>query len=131
MQDIATKLARVRPARPEGWTDDDLRRLIHGVGGSPRRAACLLRSDVERAAHFRDAYSADIKEGMSHSAAVVKANDRYAEAFDSSNELSDDELLQKLGVNPAPAPAAEPAPAPIPAKRQRRSLTELAAQMAG
>jgi len=117
MQDIASKFAKVRPHAPESWSDADVRHLIHGVGGSPRRAKRLLKLDLDTAIELRDAYAKDFESGVHHTKAVIAAAHRYAAAFvndTESEEPADEE------------PEAEPTPA-----RTRRPIGELIAAVAG
>lgn len=77
MQTITAKLARVISAAPAGWTKDDCRHLIHGTGGSPRRARRLLKTNPMLAATLRDAYIAAIDNGKAHTQAVLACSEMY------------------------------------------------------
>lgn len=112
---IASKLAKVRRAAPAGWTDDQLRHLIHGTGGSPRRAIRLLKADTEIAAAFRDQYAAEIDANVHHVTAVRNAAARYLAMFPPA--ANDDGETEPEEEQPEPAP------------RSRRTLKELAAQL--
>jgi hypothetical protein len=129
MQLIATKLSAVRPAA-EGWTDNELRSLIHGCGGSPRRAKRALRSELEveglsLAGFLQSQFDADIAAGTHFIHATRNANQRWAALFPSTEapeggEGEDDADPEGAEVV-AELPAAEPAP-----KRRRVKAKPLA-----
>lgn len=91
MQAISHKLSRVMSAAPADWSRDDVRHLIHGVGGSPRRARRLLKADdgLAQALELRDAYIADIGNGVPHTNAVANANGRWQERFVTESDAAD------------------------------------------
>jgi len=73
MQDIATKIARVRPvAVAAGLSVDQMRHLIHGTGGSPRRAKRAIKAGFAEV--LADAYEAALQDEGSHAKAVAKCN---------------------------------------------------------
>lgn len=76
MKTIATKIAALRPFAA-GIADDALRHIIHGVGGSPRRAKRLLRSDPNSALGLGEDYVADITAGVPHVTAVRNGAMRF------------------------------------------------------
>src|SRR5690242_16068550 len=74
MQDIATKIARVRPvAKAAGLTADQMRHLIHGTGGSPRRAKRAIKAGI--AEQLIETYQAALEDEGSHAGAVIKCNE--------------------------------------------------------
>lgn len=78
MQTIAIKLSAVRSiAAAAGRADNELRSLIHGCGGSPRRAKRMLRSSPEVAKMLAEAYAAALLEGTHHVHAVKACNAMY------------------------------------------------------
>ncbi len=81
MKTIAQKLSQVRAAAPEGWTDHQLRSVIHGVGDSPRRAARLIRTSPDDAVALAAAYDEDIEQGTTHVTAVRNSIARWNELF--------------------------------------------------
>lgn len=111
MQTITTKLSAVRPFAAD-WSDNDIRALIHGTGGSPRRAKRLLKSDPQGALKLAKAFAKDIKAGTAFVTAVKAAAERFAESYapqhveedDAAAEgedeqgAEDDELLAKLAA---------------------------------
>lgn len=121
MQEISTKVAKVIRHAPEGWTRDDVRHLIHGVGGSPRRAKRLLKNPGDDghavAIELRDAFAKDATSGVPYVTALKAANERYAAKFGAAAEEHDEE------------PEAQPEPVK-PVRRSRRSLTQMAASVA-
>lgn len=99
MQTIATKLAAVKSiAAAEGWADNELRALIHGCGGSPRRAKRILRADQAVAKVLSESYANAIAEGMHHVHAVAACNQQFAEMFPRAAEPSDEEAPQGWAV---------------------------------
>jgi hypothetical protein len=92
MQTIATKLTAVRPFAA-GFTDNELRSLIHGTGGSPRRAKRLLKTSLVAAKELATKFADDIREGTPFVTAVQAANARYAEIIGAGTE--DDDAVAK------------------------------------
>lgn len=85
MQTIATKLAAVRK-HAAGWNDHDLRCLIHGVGGSPRRARRVLKADAALAKMLAEQYATAIESGTHHVHAVKACNESFLAMFAPSTE---------------------------------------------
>jgi hypothetical protein len=75
MQTLTQKLSRIT-TKPAGWTQQDLRHLIHGCGGSPRRANKAIRLDF--AETLRDAYKAALGDGSAHATATQQCDDLWA-----------------------------------------------------
>lgn len=91
MQTIAHKLTVVsKSPAAAGWSENELRALIHGTGGSPRRAKRLLKADPEQAKTLADAFAADIAAGTAFVNAVKAAAERFAAiAAEESEEESE------------------------------------------
>lgn len=78
MQEITTKLAKITHlTRPLGLTDDQARHLIHGTGGSPRRAKKAIALGIHE--QLIDAYTAALEETGAHAKAVIACNAMWAE----------------------------------------------------
>lgn len=126
MQTIATKLTAVRsiPAA-QGWSDNELRSLIHGTGGSPRRAKRLLRADPALAKLLAEQYAAAIESGTHHIHAVKACAEQFAEMFgrpapsDDDTDGDDTEAGEAGEGDADEQPAAEPVAA-APAKTVKR-----------
>ncbi|MBI5270678.1 MAG: hypothetical protein HY856_13485 [Burkholderiales bacterium] len=76
MQEITAKVARVRPAA-RGMNEQDIRHLIHGTGGSPRRAKRAIKLGI--APMLADAYKAALDDGLAHVQAVARCNELWAD----------------------------------------------------
>lgn len=127
MQTIDTKLAKIRGAAPEGWTDDALRHLIHGTGGSPRRAKRLLARADGSAELFAGKYRDAVAAGLPHSACVMAGNKLWAETYGGPVESDGDDDDSEGGTPDADAvPAAQAAAA----RTIRRAARQAAAQPA-
>lgn len=134
MQTITTKLAAVKScAAAAGWADNELRSLIHGVGGSPRRAKRVLKANPTLAKSLADAYAAAIKAGTPHITAVKAAAQQFAKLVPSTEapeggEGGDDDAADAA---PAPAKAKPTKPAKVvkanATKPAKKGATELAA----
>ncbi len=117
MQDIATKLIRIAAAaKAAGLTSDQARHLIHGTGGSPRRAKLAIRWGLHD--QLIDAYTATLSDAGSHPTAVAACNRLWAELVPSADEAGD----AAAEVAAAQVIAAARAP-----KKARKSLAELVA----
>ena len=94
MQEITTKLAKITAiTRSIGLTDDQARHLIHGTGGSPRRAKKAIRLGIHQ--QLIDAYSAALEETGAHATAVIACNAMWAElvpAAEPAETESDEEV---------------------------------------
>lgn len=119
MQTITEKLARVHVI--DGYTKADYRHLIHGCGGSPRRANKAAKHGL--ADMLRDCYVMALAEGDAHATATRKCNDLWlslvpkaddAEGAEAQAALDADrvaDLTAKAGAyaatkaNPLPADA--------------------------
>lgn len=110
MQDIATKVARVSAvAKAAGLTVDATRHLIHGVGGSPRRAKRAIRYGVHQ--QFIDTYTGALHDGDAHVQAVAKCSTLWLATFPSTGaEPSEDDDDASDAAETAIAKAATPAP---------------------
>ena len=121
MQDIATKLSRVATAiKAAGLTHDQARHLIHGTGGSPRRAKRAIRLGIHD--QLIAAYSAALLDGGSHATATAACNKLWAELVPSAPAADPDDTDTPDGDDAGDdaddavaAAAAKPAP-----KRIRR-----------
>ena len=83
MQDITTKLSRVTAvAKAAGLTNDQTRHLIHGTGGSPRRAKRAIRLGIHD--QLIAAYTAALSETGAHATAVIACNRLWAELVPSA-----------------------------------------------
>lgn len=122
MQDIATKLSRVAAvAKAAGLTTDQTRHLIHGTGGSPRRAKRAIRLGIHE--QLIDAYTAALAETGAHNTAVIACNKLWADLVPST-PADADEADEEAGEPAAAAPAA---PA---AKRSRKPVAQAIAEQA-
>lgn len=135
MQTIATKLAAVKSSpAAAGWSDNELRSLIHGCGGSPRRAKRMLRNSPDVAKMLAEGYAAAIAEGTHHIHAVKACNSMFlalmgatgtAPAADETDETDEE------ADEPAPAPVVKakgkPAKAAKPGVAGLKALAEQAA----
>lgn len=73
MQTIEAKLAKIAAAlTAAGLTRDQGRHLIHGTGGSPRRAKRAIRMGI--APMLIEAYDAALNETGAHAKAVIACN---------------------------------------------------------
>lgn len=83
MQTIDAKLSRIAAViKAAGLTADQARHLIHGTGGSPRRARRAIRLGIHM--QLIDAYAAALAEGGSHTQAVIRCNALYLELVPSA-----------------------------------------------
>lgn len=90
MQDITTKLARIAAVtKAAGLSADQARHLIHGTGGSPRRAKRAILLGIHTA--LIDAYGAVLAESGAHATAVVACNKLWADLVPSPAADADDE----------------------------------------
>lgn len=113
MQTIATKLSRVAPIA--GFTKQQTRHLIHGCGGSPRRANKAARLGLHEV--LSSAYAAAINDGLSHTQAVQRCDALWLELVPAADTKPAD-------TEPAATVDAEPAVAkPTPA--QRKTIAQL------
>lgn len=136
MQTIESKLARIAAViAAAGLTSDQGRHLIHGCGGSPRRARRAIRMGVHQ--QLLDTYGAALLDAGSHVTATHQCNALSIEllglqrAGGTGDEETDDEALA-AGLGLPAAPVAAPAPAPVKAKAPaaRRGLAHAAAPVA-
>ena len=139
MKTIAEKLTIVRTAKAAaGWTDDALRHLIHGTGGSPRRAKRLLNSDPALATMLAEQYRIAVEEGHAHVSAVKLCAEQYRAVFPSATEApeggeGDDESDVDAEEAEATAQAIAAVEAAAPVRRRRvkvKPLAEAAAALA-
>jgi hypothetical protein len=104
MQTIADKSLAIRAvAHAAGIKGDAIRHLIHGCGGSPRRAKRAIKAGV--AELLAETYKAALDSGLSHTQAVIRCNEVAAPLL-AVRETT--ESAQVDMVLPEPA-AAEPA----------------------
>lgn len=133
---IATKLSRISSAlKAAGWTEKQGRHLIHGTGGSPRRARRLLKDNIELAVALRDAYAKGIADGVPHSKLMPLCNELYrremariAPADDAdSDDAGSDAPADDTDVEPEEMSTDELARelAPLAASTQAPDLTDL------
>lgn len=104
MQTIESKLSRVLPiATAAGLSADQARHLIHGTGGSPRRAKRAIRLGIH--GQLIEAYEAALEETGAHASALSACNGLWADLVPTESEEPDasDEAL----VAPAIKPLAE------------------------
>lgn len=119
MQTIESKLAKITSlSRSLGLTDEQARHLIHGTGGSPRRAKRALRLGIHQ--QLIDAYTASLEETGAHATAVIACNKLWAELVPATEPGGDDDVAgETMPVAPvAPAAVAKPKSTAMPkAKR--------------
>lgn len=83
MQTIETKLAKIAAvAKAAGLTADQQRHLIHGTGGSPRRAKRAIRLGIHE--QLIDAYNAALADNGSHAQATNACNQLWAQLVPST-----------------------------------------------
>lgn len=138
MKTIAVKLSAVKSAAAAtGWESNDLRALIHGCGGSPKRAIRLLKHSPGVARMLAEAYAAALAEGMHHVHAVKACNEMFLsivpktattpeapEGGEGEAEAEPVELIAEQAELPL-APAK-----PAKGKAKGKSLADLAALIA-
>lgn len=105
MQTIAAKLSRLSPAA-KALTLQQRRHLIHGCGGSPRRANKALRHGF--AELLADAYAAALEAGAAHVKAVQQCDALW---LDLVPRQADAEPADESGADEADDEASEPAAA--------------------
>lgn len=120
MQTIETKLARIAAvAKAAGLTTDQQRHLIHGTGGSPRRAKRAIRLGIHE--QLIAAYTAALATEGSHAIATNACNKLWAELVPSTPADENDDADEA-----AEAPAAQPAKAKRAAKPVAEQIAEQA-----
>lgn len=126
MQEIATKLARIATvAKAAGLTADQQRHLIHGTGGSPRRAKRAIRLGIHE--QLIAAYAAALADEGSHVLATAACNKLWAELVPSApvdDEAEDDGAAEPAAEQIAVAAVAKASSASRKARRAAASATK-------
>lgn len=119
MLTIEAKLAKVLPtAIAAGFTESETRHLIHGTGGSPRRAKRLLKTDIETARAMAQAFREGIEAGIPFRTLLAQAQAAWPALGGSATEAPEGGEGEEEGDPEGAAVVAELPPAPT--KRTRR-----------
>lgn len=131
MKTIDQKLTIVRTvAAAAEISADDLRALIHGCGGSPRRAKRVLRQDPALAKLLAEQYRTAIEAGEHHVHAVKACSEQFRAMFGIAAESADAESADADEADAEEADATAEAITPVRTRRRTKPVAEAAAALA-